>query len=346
MARKKREGKVESPDIANSKTSIKSEDTESKTESVCCKDNTDCDLSKTPSKSETEEKHITLSSFKEVLGVITMIGSLLCLGIISIRAYSFSSFYGIPFTSVINTQTTYEMIIRLIPVISIAGLICIIIMFARSSHVFVSNVELDRFFVTLLLTFLCIFCGMFMYYYITKSSLELEGTIIEWLSHTSVTIYQVVFTYTIALVLNAYNFRSFMKAKEKTRFKSRGPIKVYKCIDKMYGKRQLIAGCLSALLFVSMVLMPYMFSVLNSSLKPQTLKQYEVVYQKESSIIDSEYLYVTVSNNSSGKLVMECSIEYDDEGNTELVIKKGRYQFIDVKDYSFAYCTFDDIICS
>ena len=114
----------------------------------------------------------------------------------------------------------------------------------------------------------------------------------------------------------------------------------------MYGKRQLIAGCLSALLFVSMVLMPYMFSVLNSSLKPQTLKQYEVVYQKESSISDSEYLYVTVSNNSSGKLVMECSIEYDDEGNTELVIKRGRYQFIDVKDYSFAYCTFDNVICS
>lgn len=315
-----------------------SQETEKPSESI---PNQDIDSDKNSQKGKPDKGKNKTLSLTDILNILKLLGSLgsgIVIVLTAIRAHSFSDYYGIPFSNLINIKIAGELIIKVIPIVVIATFIAFSLFLAKSKNTFSKNRGADTAGNLIVLTMLIIGTAFYMVLYcydICSNFLPGIATLIILIILTSLLI--TIRTGFVPL----YVLSRYIHDKDS----SQEELKLSDASNKSKEKKVAIyEGWMVALLtlilstYTFFIFMPFMWDTLNTYSNPKSENKYEIVTEKVDNEIVNEY--VTICDTSDGKLVIECDINRETK---KLTLKKGHYKYLEIDGNDFEYFEFDEV---
>ncbi len=289
------------------------------------------------------EKHYGLSDVLNVFKLLGTLGSGIVVILTAVRAFLLADYYGVPFVDLININITFELIIKVIPVVLIAGTIASLMYMAKCKEVFFKKWVADLIAVELMLDVfellsvvaIIAYGTMTSYNYLPndwkKCIVDNEGLL--WINCHSNFMIGVFIVFAVLILLSKILYL-ISQIRNNRAVKKEG--KAFENILCVYFVIVVIA-------FISCVFCPFGIDVINQYCNPSYEKDYEIVtlYGEEGCITNE---YVTICNNSKGIMVMDSVI--DRESKT-LTITKDHYKYIKPDDNtSFEYFHFENVVFS
>lgn len=287
------------------------------------------------------EKHYGLSDVLNVFKLLGTLGSGIVVILTAVRAFLLADYYGIPFVNLININITFELIIKVIPVVLIAGTISSIMYMAKCKEVFFKNWIADLVAVELMLDVfellsvvaILVYSTMTLYNYLPNdwkdSIVDNEGWL--WLNcHSCFMI--IVFTVFAVLIIVSKTLYLLSQIRNNKAKKKEG---------KAFENILCIYFVFIVIIYIVCVFCPFGIDVINQYCNPSYEKDYEIVtlYDEDGHITNE---YVTICNNSNGIMVMESII--DRESKT-LTISKDHYKYLKPDEKTdFKYLSFEKVI--